>query len=105
MVKFQISPQAQMIVGGAVAVLTLAAHGTLALPVGIPPEADTIITSWANFVLQIYAVVSPIMVAYSNSDPGPLAPADPPAVKTLQLQAQKADLDTQIAAVTQEKKP
>jgi hypothetical protein len=99
MKKFQISPQFQMIVGIIVALLTLAAHGTVSLPLGVPPAVGPIIQSWANFVLQIYAVLAPAMAAYSSSDPGPLAPADPPAVQKLQLEAQKADLDTKIAAI------
>ena len=76
----QIDPKTQMWIAAIVAVLTLGAHGTLALPMGIPPEAGAVLASWDNFILQIYAVVSPILLAYSSSKPGPLAPPDSPAV-------------------------
>lgn len=99
MKKFQISPQFQMVVGIVVALLTLAAHGSVALPLGIPSSVGPIIQSWAGFVLQIYAVLAPTMAAYSSSDPGPLAPQDSPAVQKLQLEEQKGDLDSKIDAI------
>lgn len=79
--KFQISPRAQIIIGAIVAVLTLGSKGALQLPMGVPASWGPIIQSWDTFILQIYGVVAPVMVAFSNSDPGPLAPQDPPAVK------------------------
>ena len=76
----QIDAKTQMWIAAIVAVITLAAHGTLALPMGVSPEAGAIFASWSNFILQIYAVASPILLAYSSSKPGPLAPPDSPAV-------------------------
>ncbi len=78
--KFQISPAVQIWIGVVVAIITLGAKGTLTLPIGIPETWGPIIQSWDNFILQIYAVIAPVMAAYSNSQPGPLAPPDPPAV-------------------------
>ena len=86
----QLDPKTQMWIAAVVAIITLAAHGTLALPTGIPPEAGAVLASWSNFILQIYAVVSPIMLAYSSSKPGPLAPPDPPAVIAATLASQPA---------------
>jgi hypothetical protein len=71
--------------GVAVAVITRAAKGTVALQLGIPPELGPIVQSWSNFILQVYVVVAPLMTALSSSDPGPLAPQDSDAIKALTL--------------------
>ena len=89
MKKFQISPQVQIIVGIVVAILTLGSKGALQLPLGIPLSWGPIIQSWDNFILQIYGVVAPFMAAYSSSEPGPLAPPDPPAVVAATLSSKK----------------
>jgi hypothetical protein len=78
--KFQINPTPQIIIAVVVAVLTLAAKGTVALPLGVPEIVGQYLTSWSNFLLQLYAVVAPILLGFSSSQPGPLAPPDPPAV-------------------------
>ena len=83
MAKFQISPNVQIVVGAIVAVLTLGSKGAIQLPAGIPTSWGPIIDSWSTFILQIYSVIAPIMLAYTSSQPGPLAPPDSPAVKTL----------------------
>lgn len=77
---FQISPKTHMTIAIIVAVLTLMAKGTVAVPMGIPTVVGDYLTSWSNLVLQFYAVIAPFMAAYSSSQPGPLAPPDPPAV-------------------------
>jgi len=87
--KFQVSPHVQLAIGVVVAVLTLGSKGALQLPVGIPTSWGVIIQSWDTFILQIYAVVAPFMAAYSSSDPGPLAPQDPPSVVAATLAAKK----------------
>ena len=81
MSKFQISPNVQIVVGAIVAVLTLGSKGAIQLPAGIPASWGPIIDSWSTFILQIYSVIAPIMLAYTSSAPGPLAPPDSPAVK------------------------
>ena len=83
MSKFQISPNVQIVVGAIVAVLTLGSKGAIQLPVGIPVSWGPIVGSWSTFILQIYSVIAPIMLAYTSSQPGPRAPPDSPAVKTL----------------------
>ena len=99
--KFQIDPNTQILIGVAVAVLTLAAHGSVALPLGVPAEVGQYITSWANFILQIYAVVGPILLGYSSSKPGPLAPQDPPVVVAATKAAEASDAaDAAVKAQT-----
>ena len=94
--KFQINPTPQIIVAVIVAVLTIAAKGTVALPLGVPPVVGEYVTSWSNFVLQIYAVVAPIMLGFSSSVPGPLAPPDPPIVVAATKAAAAAEVDATI---------
>jgi hypothetical protein len=78
----QISAKKQAIIAIVVALLTLAAKGSVALPMGVPPEVGAYITSWSNFLLALYAVAgAPIMALFSSSEPGLLAPPDSPAVK------------------------
>ena len=48
---------------------------------GIPPIVGDYINSWANFLLFLYAPIATFMAAYSSSQPGFLAPDDPPIVK------------------------
>jgi hypothetical protein len=58
---------------------------------GVSPEIGQYVTSWSNFVLQIYAVLAPVLLGFSSSQPGPLAPQDAPVV----VAAEKvADLPT-----------
>lgn len=80
----KISPNVQIVVGTVVAVLTVLANGTVGLPMGIPPEWGQYFVSWDDFLLKIYAVAAPVMLGFSSSQPGPLAPADPPAVVAAQ---------------------
>ncbi len=78
--KFQVSPTVQIALGIIVTVTTLASKGAINLPVGVPATWGPIIQSWSNFILQIYAPVATGLALYGNSQPGPLAPPDPPAV-------------------------
>ena len=78
--KIEINPNPQIFIAVGIAVLTLAAKGSVALPLGVPLFVGEYLTSWANFILQIYAVVAPVLLGFSSSRPGPLAPPDPPAV-------------------------
>ena len=89
--KFQINPTPQIVLALVVAVLTLAAKGSVALPLGVPPVVGEYVTSWSNFLLQLYAVVAPILLGFSSSMPGPLAPKDPPGVVIAQAKADAAD--------------
>ena len=90
MSRFQISPNVQIVVGAIVAVLTLGSKGAIQLPAGVPASWGPIVDSWSAFILQIYSVIAPIMLAYSSSQPGPLAPADPPAVVEAQRKVDAA---------------
>lgn len=85
---FQVSARTQAILGAVVAVVTLGSKGALQLPVGIPAWIGPVIQSWDTFILQIYTVGAPFLLLFSDNDPGPLAPPDPPAVAAAK-QAQK----------------
>lgn len=89
MARFQVSANAQVGIGVAVALLTLGSKGAIQLPVGIPTTWGPIVTSWSNFIMQIYVVVAPILAAYSSSEPGMFAPPDPPTVKAATAAAAK----------------
>jgi len=80
--KLQINPTPQMALAVAVTVLTLAAKGSVALPLGVPPVVGEYVTSWSNFLLQLYAVVAPVLIGFSSSQPGPFAPPDSPTDNT-----------------------
>ena len=78
---FQVDPKVHTIIAVIVALLMLAAQGSVALPLGIPAAWGAYITSWASFIVAIYVCITPILTAYSSSQPGPLAPPDPQLVK------------------------
>jgi hypothetical protein len=77
----KISANVQMGIGAAVAVFSAVAQGQIKLPMGIPPEAALVLISWDNFLIGIYLIASPIMLGFSSSAPGILAPQDPQVVK------------------------
>lgn len=81
MSRFQISPNLQFGIGLAVTLLTVFAKGSVNMPMGVPPVVGQYVDSWSNFLLVVYAPVATFMAAYSSSQPGWLAPPDPPAVK------------------------
>lgn len=88
MTKFQIDPRTQMVIMFVVGLVTFL--GTNALPVSVPPYIATAIHDWSVWIGQLYTVViGPIMLAYTNSNPGPLAPPDPPEVVAAHKEAQK----------------
>ena len=86
--KIQIDPGAQIVVAIGVSVLTAIGKGAIALPLGVPAWVGDYVVSWSNFVLQLYAPVAAVMLAYSSSRPGPLAPPDPPSVVAAEKAAQ-----------------
>jgi hypothetical protein len=86
---FQIDPKVLTIISAVVAIMTLLAQGSVQFPLGVPAHAAAIIVSWDNFLLHIYVVVAPVLIGYSSSQPGPFAPADPPAVKAAMAAAAK----------------
>ena len=55
--------------------------GSNALPAEVPLRVATDIRDWSVWLGQLYLIViGPILGLYSNSNPGPLAPPDPPQV-------------------------
>jgi hypothetical protein len=94
--EFQISSKTLAIVFAATGAL-LAALSAKAIPVpmGIPDIAADYAQSWANFLLKLWAPIGPtILVLFSDSTPGPLAPPDPDVV---QVATEKAKDMGQIA--------
>jgi len=86
MSKFQIDPKIQMAVAFFVGAISFLASS--ALPSSVSPEAQKAIHDWASLFNQFYIiVVTPLMLAYTNSNPGPLAPPDAPSVVAAKTQA------------------
>jgi len=82
MSKFQIDPKVQMAVMFIVGMITFL--GTNALPASVPADVAKNIHDWSVWFGQLYTVViGPLMLAFTNSNPGPLAPPDSPAVKAM----------------------
>ena len=95
MARFQVSANVQFGIGLGVTILAVFSKGSVAMPMGIPPIVGQYIDSWANFLLFLYAPIATYMAAASSSQPGFLAPADPPEVVAAQ---KKADAATAAAA-------
>jgi hypothetical protein len=107
----KISPNVQMGIAAAVAVFSAVAQGALKLPMGVPPEAAQYLISWDNFLIGAYLIASPIMLGFSSSAPGVLAPPDPKIVVAAQkladlpgtasapeVEAAKTAVNTAVAA-------
>jgi len=82
MSKFQIDPKVQMVIMFLVGLVAFL--GTNSLPSDVPPHMAQVIHDWSVWIGQLYTVVvGPLLLAFTNSNPGPLAPADSPAVKAI----------------------
>lgn len=80
--KFQVDPKVQVGIMLFVGLLTFL--GSNALPGDVPPHTAQMIHDWSVWLGQLYLVViGPVLGLYSNSNPGPLAPQDSPAIKAL----------------------
>lgn len=78
--KVQIDPKTQMVITFLVGILSFL--GTNALPHSVSPSAAAEIHDWAVWLTQLYVIaIAPLLTGFSNSNPGPLAPPDSPAVK------------------------
>jgi len=87
MSKFQIDAKVQMAI--AVLVGAIGFLASSALPSTVSPEVQKDVHEWMTLFNQFYIlVITPVMLAYTNSSPAPLAPQDPPSVIAAQ---QKAD--------------
>ena len=79
MSKFQIDPKTQMVIMFLVGLIGFL--GTNALPADVPVNVTKVIHDWSLWLTSLYnLVIGPLMMAYSNSNPGPLAPQDSPEV-------------------------
>lgn len=86
MSKFQIDPKIQMAIAVLVGAISFLASS--ALPSTVSPETTKAIHDWASLFNQFYIIVlTPLMLAYTNSNPGPLAPPDPATVVAAQTKA------------------
>ena len=74
MSKFQIDVKVQMAI--AIVVGALGFFASAALPSSISPEAQKSVHEWMALFNQFYIlVVTPAMLAYTNSNPGPAGSA------------------------------
>jgi hypothetical protein len=84
--KFQIDPKVQMAIAFLVGAITFLASA--ALPDSVPPATVKAIHDWAGLFNQFYiTILTPLMLAYTNSNPGPLAPPDAPSVVVAKTKA------------------
>lgn len=87
--KFQIDPKVQMTIMFLVGLITFL--GTNSLPSDVPTQTAKLIHDWSVWIGQLYTVViGPLLLAFTNSNPGPLAPPDPPGVVKAAQQAKDA---------------
>lgn len=87
--EFQISSKTLAIIFGATGAL-LAALSSKAIPVpmGVPDIWADYAASWSNFLIKLWAPVGPtLLVLFSDSTPGPLAPPDPQVVQVATAKA------------------
>lgn len=80
--QFQISSKTLAIIFAATgALLAALAQKAIPVPMGVPDIAADYAASWANFLIKLWAPIGPAtLVLFSDSNPGPLAPQDPPVV-------------------------
>lgn len=80
MSKFQIDPKVQILISLIVGILAFAASTAGALP-GVSDYLNNALHAWALWLLTFWnVVINPLLLAYTNSNPGPLAPPDSSAV-------------------------
>lgn len=86
MSKFQIDVKVQMAI--AIVVGAVGFFATSALPSSVNPDTAKAVHEWLTLFNQFYIlVVTPAMLAYTNSNPGPLAPPDSPGVVAAKTKA------------------
>ncbi len=80
--KVQLSPYQQMAIFSCVgAVVVGVASHKITLPPGTPPAIEAMAEAYAQWAVGLWALVGgPLLMAFGNSKPGPLAPPDPPVV-------------------------
>lgn len=104
--EFQISSKNLALIFGAVgAVLGALSVKAVPFPMGFPDVASDYAASWSNWILKIWALVGPsLLVLFSDSTPGPLAPPDPPAVTVAKavedVKSAVTDANVKIAEVS-----
>jgi hypothetical protein len=90
--RFQVDPKVQVVIMFMAGIVTFL--GANALPPEVPPAVAANIHDWSVWIGQLYLIViGPGLGLFSNSNPGPLAPQDPPNVVAA----------TKVAAVAQAK--
>lgn len=70
----QLNPKVHFAIALAVALIAMAAQGTVSLPMGVPEAWGAYIVSWSNFVIKIYAVVAPVMIGFGLNFTAPNLP-------------------------------
>lgn len=69
----KMDPKTQMYISAVMAVLTVLASSSTAWPDGVPPHVVHAIQSWNAFLLQIWAVIVPVLFGISSAQAGPLS--------------------------------
>jgi hypothetical protein len=80
--KLQFSPVQQMAIFSCVGLIIVGLSSkTIALPPGTPASVEMMAEAYAQWAVNLWAIVGgTLLAAFGNSQPGPLAPADPPLV-------------------------
>lgn len=90
MAKFQINARTQMVIAIFAGAVSFMASSSL--PSSINPDAAKAIHEWSALLSTFYiGVITPILLAFTDSSPGPLAPPDPPLVKHAEAEAKVQD--------------
>lgn len=87
----QVNPKTSAWIMGAITVMSaVAGMGATAFPDYVPAHLAAEIVQTDAFLLALVGAVATGLHLYSSSDPGPLAPADPPVVKAAIAAAAKS---------------
>lgn len=71
----QINPKIAFAVAIAMALIAMAAQGSVALPLGVPEIWGKYITSWSNFAVNVYVIaISPVLIRFGLNFTAPNAP-------------------------------
>lgn len=77
--KFQVDPRTQLVIAFVAGLISFL--GSNSLPAEVPQHVAAAVKDWSIWFGQFYLIViAPLLLAYTNSNPGPLAPPDPPEV-------------------------
>lgn len=71
----QLNPKIAFVVAIVMALIAMAAQGSVALPLGVPEIWGKYITSWSNFLVNVYVIaISPVLLRFGLNFTAPNAP-------------------------------